>query len=45
MTNDQMREKVAQAYPGDKWRQKVNRMPDDQIIAIYYRLLKSGRIK
>ena len=45
MTNDQMREKVAEAYNGEKWKQKVRRMPDDQIVAIYYRFLKSGRIK
>lgn len=45
MTNDQMRDKVMEAYRGDNWKQKVRRMPDDQIIAIYYRLLKSGRIK
>lgn len=45
MTNDQMREKVAAAYDGDKWKQKVRRMPDDQIVAIYYRFLKSGKIK
>lgn len=45
MTNDQMREKVAEAYNGEKWKQKVQRMPDDQIVAIYYRFLKSGRIK
>ena len=45
MTNDQMRDKVMKAYPGDNWKQKVRRMPDDQIVAIYYRLLKSGRIK
>lgn len=45
MTNDQMRDKVMEAYPGDNWKQKVRRMPDDQIIAIYYRLLKSGKIK
>lgn len=45
MTNDQMREKVEAAYDGDKWKQKVRRMPDDQIVAIYYRFLKSGKIK
>lgn len=45
MTNDQMREKVAEAYSGDNWKLKVRRMPDDQIVAIYYRLLKSGKIK
>jgi hypothetical protein len=45
MTDEQMRERVATAYSGDSWRKKVYAMPQDQIVAIYYKLLKSGRIK
>ena len=45
MSTDQMREKVMYAYSGDRWQDKVRKMPDDQIIAIYYRLLKSGKIQ
>lgn len=45
MTDDQMRERVATAYSGESWRKKVYRMPQDQVVAIYYKLLKSGRIK
>ena len=45
MSTDQMRERVAQAYSGENWRKKVYRMPDDQIIAIYHRLLRQGKIR
>lgn len=41
----QMRDKVAEAYSGDSWKKKVRFMPDDQIIAIFYRLKKNGKIK
>lgn len=34
------------AFPySDKWRRRVERMEDDQVIAIYLRLKKAGRIK
>lgn len=34
------------AFPySDKWRRRVERMEDDQVIAIYFRLKKAGRIK
>lgn len=36
---------VAGAYPGDRWRAKVAKMPEDQILAIYLRLKKAGKIK
>jgi len=45
MTISNMRDWVISAYPGDKWKEKVKKMPDDQIIPIYYRLIKKGRIK
>lgn len=45
MTVDEMREKVGEAYRGDRWKRKVQYMPDDQIIAIFYRLKSKGRIK
>lgn len=41
----QMREKIADAYNGDGWKKKVRFMPNDQVIAIFYRLKKKGRIK
>lgn len=36
---DQMRKVVADRYPGTSWKIKVKNMPDDQILAIYMRLI------
>lgn len=41
----QMREKIREAYSGDGWVKRVHNMPNDQVIAIYYKLLKKGKIK
>lgn len=35
-----MRTKVRAAYSGDKWKHKVDNMPDYQIMAIYFKLIK-----
>lgn len=35
MTIEQMRLEVAKLYPGYSWRERVARMPDGQILAIY----------
>jgi hypothetical protein len=35
MTTDQMRCRLAEAYPGPKWRLKCMQMPDRQVIAIF----------
>lgn len=45
MTVDEMREKVKEAYKGDRWKRNVQYMPDDQIIAIFYRLKSKGQIQ
>lgn len=45
MSINRMRELVAAAYPGPGWKSKVKNMPDDQIIAVYRRLVVSGKIK
>ena len=37
MTLEQMRAEVAKLYPGYGWRDKVERMPEKQILAIYQR--------
>lgn len=38
-----MREFVSKAYPGDKWQRKVQKMPDAQVAAIYWRLVRQAR--
>jgi len=40
-----MRDWVSSAYPGKIWKERVKKMPDEQIIALYYRLVKQGKIK
>lgn len=45
MTIANMRDWVKSAYPGQKWKDKVDKMPDNQIIPLYYSLIKQGRIK
>ena len=41
----QMREKIREVYSGDGWVKRVRNMPNDQVIALYYKFLKQGKIK
>lgn len=45
MDVQQMRDRCRTAYSGQKWYDRVKKMPDDQIVALYYSLVKQGRIK
>ncbi len=45
MTIEQMRDWVTSAYPGDYWKNKVKKMPDKKIIALYHSLIRQGKIK
>lgn len=42
MTVDNMRAAILEVYPGGKWRRKVEKMHDDQVIAVYYKFLNTG---
>lgn len=44
MNAQQMRDAVSKAYSGPDWPYKVKKMPDNQVIALYYRLLKSKKL-
>lgn len=35
MQVDQMRNAILDAYHGDKWKQKVSKMSEGQVIAVY----------
>lgn len=37
-----MREKIAKAYDGPRWKERVACMPDNQVIAIFYSFKKKG---
>lgn len=41
----QMREKIREVYSGEGWIKRVRNMPNDQVIALYYKFLKQGKIK
>ena len=44
MTIEQMRAYLMSEYTGEKWKIKVRRMSDEQIVAIYKRLIsRKGR--
>lgn len=40
-----MREYVEKAYPGDKWKEKVRKMSDSQVLAVFQRLSAIGKIR
>jgi hypothetical protein len=39
------REQLKTAYSGKKWAEKVNKMTDAQVTAVYLRLKAQGKIK
>lgn len=45
MDANTMRDWVKSAYPGENWSNKVKKMPDSQIVALYNNLVKRGKIK
>ena len=42
MTMSTMRREVSTMYDNDTWREKVKKMPDNQVMAIYFRM-KGGK--
>ena len=44
MTTEQMRARLCERYPGSAWAKKVQRMPEDQVQAIYLRLERDGEL-
>ena len=44
MTTAQKRNAVKNAYPHSDWGKRVDKMTDDQVIAIYLRLKLQGKI-
>lgn len=43
MSVQQMRAAIYEVYPGRRWKIKVQNMPDDQVIAVYYSFLAKGK--
>lgn len=44
MTTEQMRQQLLTVYPGQKWADKVRKMPDSQVIAIFRRFQNDGKL-
>jgi len=42
---EQMRQEVSALYNGTRWRRRVRRMPDDQVMAIFFRERKAAEEK
>lgn len=45
MTNSQIRAQVVSVYNNETWRQKVQKMDDFQVLAIYKNLQKRKKLK
>ena len=41
----QMRHEISKVYKSTRWQKKVEKMNEDQVIAIYYRFLANGKLK
>lgn len=45
MTPELMRKEIKKVYNNKKWSSKVDRMLDNQVMAIYFRMLKDGKFE
>lgn len=45
MTTEQMRSRLADLYPGPKWKLKCQTMPDRQVVAIFKSLTERDFLK
>lgn len=45
MSIEKKRSEIAKVYPGAGWAKKVKKMPDAQVLAVYYNFLKTDRFK
>jgi hypothetical protein len=44
LTTEQQREALKKAYTGPAWIKRVNKMPDDQVAAIYLNLKRQNKL-
>ena len=45
MSTEQMRARLCEEYPGDKWKKKVLSMSESQVVAIYSRCMYRGTLR
>lgn len=41
---NEKREQLKRVYPGKKWIDRVNKMSDEQVVAVYYRFKTIGKV-
>lgn len=44
MTVESMRAKIGEVYDSDRWRRRVQLMPDNQVIAVYRTMRDRGQL-
>lgn len=44
MTVESMRAKIGEVYDSDRWRRRVQLMPDNQVIAVYRTMRDRGKL-
>ena len=44
MSVDQMREVITKVYPAERWQKKVAKMSEEQVMAIYFKFVQSGKL-
>ena len=42
MNVETMRSEIAKVYSGDGWKNKVKKMPENQVVAVYLNFKKTG---
>lgn len=45
MTVESMRKHISECYDSWRWRDKVSKMPDNQVMAIYFSMKEKGKLK
>ncbi len=45
MTEVNYREELKKVYPGQRWADKVNKMSDEQVVAIYIKFKAQGKLR
>jgi hypothetical protein len=45
MSIELMRKAIEKVYPGEKWKNRVAKMPPNQVLAIYNRMLDKRALK
>lgn len=45
MNIEEMRKEISRVYDGIAWKNRVNRMSDNQVCAVYHRMSTTGKLE